>query len=43
MPVQFPGFFVRELGPYEALRRAIENKPESGTYNKSEQFYNIGG
>jgi cyclic pyranopterin phosphate synthase len=37
------GFFVRELGPYEALRLAIENKPEYGTYNNSEQFYNIGG
>ena len=37
------GFSVRNLGPEEALRQAIENKPKKGTYNLSEKFYSIGG
>ena len=34
---------VRELGVVEAFLQAIENKPKVGTYNKSGDFYNIGG
>mgnify|MGYP002399060147 CR=1 FL=1 len=37
------GFSVRELGAHEALMRALGNKPEYGTANKSNGFYNIGG
>jgi GTP 3',8-cyclase len=34
---------IRNLGHQEALNLAIGNKPKSGTYNKSGEFYNIGG
>lgn len=36
-------FNIRKLGHQEALNLAIGNKPKSGTYNKSGEFYNIGG
>lgn len=34
---------IRELGHQEALNLTIGNKPRSGTYNQSGEFYNIGG
>lgn len=34
---------VRTLGVNKALQLALENKPECGTFNKSGEFYNIGG
>lgn len=34
---------VRELGIENAFLEALGNKPKSGTYNKSGDFYNIGG
>lgn len=34
---------IRKLGSQEALNLALGNKPKSGTYNKSGEFYNIGG
>jgi len=34
---------IRKLGHQEALNLAIVNKPGSGTYNLSGEFYNIGG
>lgn len=34
---------IRELGHEKALRLAIGEKPRTGTYNQSGQFYNIGG
>jgi cyclic pyranopterin phosphate synthase len=34
---------IRKLGHQEALNLAIGNKPRSGTYNQSGEFYNIGG
>lgn len=34
---------IRRLGHQEALDLALGNKPRSGTYNKSGEFYNIGG
>jgi cyclic pyranopterin phosphate synthase len=34
---------IRKLGHQEALNLALGNKPQSGTYNKSGEFYNIGG
>ena len=34
---------IRKLGNQEALNQAIGSKPKSGTYNKSGEFYNIGG
>lgn len=34
---------VRELGPKEAIRLAVKNKPECGTMNKLNLFHNIGG
>jgi cyclic pyranopterin phosphate synthase len=37
------GYSVRELGATEALRRAVANKPEKGTVNHKNGFYNIGG
>src|ERR1035437_2021571 len=36
-------FDIRELGPVEALKQAIELKPECGTVNDTGTFYNIGG
>ncbi len=37
------GYDVRKLGAEEALKLALENKPKSGSYNHSGDFYNIGG
>lgn len=34
---------IRKLGHQEALDLALGNKPRSGTYNQSGEFYNIGG
>lgn len=34
---------IRKLGHQEALYLTIGNKPRSGTYNQSGEFYNIGG
>jgi cyclic pyranopterin phosphate synthase len=34
---------IRKLGNEAALNYASGNKPRSGTYNKSGEFYNIGG
>jgi GTP 3',8-cyclase len=36
-------YSVRELGPEEAFRLALGNKPACGTNNMSGKFYNIGG
>jgi len=36
-------FSVRELGPKEAMRLALENKPLEGGQNPEGNFYNIGG
>lgn len=36
-------FDVRELGIEEAIKKAISSKPEKGSTNKINQFYNIGG
>jgi GTP 3',8-cyclase len=36
-------FDVRKLGYKEALRLAVELKPECGSYNETGAFYNIGG
>jgi len=36
-------YSIRELGTREALRMALENKPEKGTTNSTNGFYNIGG
>ncbi|MHC1705426.1 MAG: GTP 3',8-cyclase MoaA [Tenuifilaceae bacterium] len=37
------GYSVRELGPKEAILKAIGVKPESGSTNQNGKFYNIGG
>ncbi|MDO8928326.1 MAG: radical SAM protein [Bacteroidota bacterium] len=37
------GYNIRKLGHQEALDLALGNKPKSGTYNQSGEFYNIGG
>ncbi len=37
------GFSVRGMGAEEALRQALEAKPERGTANHVNGFYNIGG
>jgi len=37
------GYNVRKHGATEALRLALENKPECGTINSKNGFYNIGG
>ena len=34
---------IRKLGPEQALRLALENKPACGEQNDHNQFYNIGG
>jgi GTP 3',8-cyclase len=34
---------VRKLGVNEAIRRAVENKPEYGSVNNLDHFHNIGG
>jgi len=36
-------FNIRELGPAEALKRALESKPEFGLSNKNTGFSSIGG
>lgn len=36
-------FDVRELGAAQALRLAVQHKPECGTINNKGAFYNIGG
>ncbi len=44
-PCLFSGlaYNIRESGIENAFLNAIENKPKCGTYNKSEEFYQIGG
>ncbi len=37
------GFSVRELGAREAILQAVGNKPRCGTFNKEEEFYQVGG
>lgn len=37
------GFSIRELGAREAIMSALGNKPQAGTSNSSNGFYNIGG
>jgi len=37
------GYSVRDLGPSEAIRQAITNKPECGGVNTTGEFYNLGG
>jgi cyclic pyranopterin phosphate synthase len=37
------GYSVREIGAAEAIRRAVAGKPERGTTNHKNGFYNIGG
>ncbi len=37
------GYNIRELGYKKAFLQAIENKPERGTINQVNNFYNIGG
>lgn len=37
------GYSVRELGSEGAINAALGNKPESGSTNKKNAFYNIGG
>jgi GTP 3',8-cyclase len=34
---------IRTLGVEKAIMLALENKPEYGTHNRSNKFYNIGG
>jgi len=44
-PCLFSGksFSVRELGPEQAMNKAVENKPLCGGKNPNGSFYNIGG
>ena len=37
------GYNIRELGYKQAFLNAIKNKPEKGTINQINDFYNIGG
>jgi len=37
------GYSVRELGAAEAIRLALNNKPECGTINTTGEFFNLGG
>lgn len=37
------GYSVRGLGAEEAIRRAVNNKPEAGTESHTNTFYSIGG
>lgn len=37
------GFNIRDLGPAAAIMKAVGEKPEYGTSNKNNGFYNIGG
>ena len=36
-------YSIRELGPQEAILKAVQKKPACGTVNNIGQFYNIGG
>lgn len=36
-------FDVKALGAEKAIRMAVENKPEFGSYSQSNEFYNMGG
>ncbi len=36
-------FSVRDLGYKEALRQAVDQKPECGSVNNTSNFYNLGG
>ena len=36
-------FDIRQMGYGEAIMKAIESKPECGSFNLSDEFYNIGG
>lgn len=36
-------FSVRQLGYEEALRQAVDQKPECGSVNNTSNFYNLGG
>ena len=36
-------FSIRELGVDQAIKLAMQNKPDKGTVNHRNQFYNIGG
>jgi cyclic pyranopterin phosphate synthase len=36
-------YSIRKLGAEKALNLAIGNKPRSGSFNRSGEFYNIGG
>ena len=36
-------YSVRELGPAEAIKKALDNKPKCGGINPNGSFYNIGG
>ena len=36
-------YSIRELGAEQAIKSAVENKPENGTANHTGEFYNIGG
>ncbi len=37
------GYNIRKLGAEQSINLAIGNKPRSGTYNESGEFFNIGG
>ena len=37
------GFNIRSLGAENAIRMALDSKPECGTVNTRNEFYNIGG
>lgn len=37
------GYNVRELGIKESFAMALGRKPKSGTFNKTDSFYNLGG
>ena len=37
------GYDIHKTGIEKAINMAVGNKPESGTFNKSEKFYEIGG
>jgi len=37
------GFRIREMGAEEAIKQALNAKPECGTINNQNGFYNIGG
>jgi cyclic pyranopterin phosphate synthase len=37
------GYNVREFGAQEAILQALSNKPRCGTFNREEEFYQVGG